>query len=517
MMINFPSGILPGSTRLVSATMLLVATACATASAQVQDVTAFAAIATERAALHAGNGSNFYRVGELASGALVLVDGEGGGWSRVSYPAEATAFVRVEDVTVEGSSATVKEPTRLKAANAAAGYAGSWRALLSQPLPAGTVLKIVEPAKDGESVVGYRVRAPESARAFVETRLLRKATEAEAAAIKSRLPAAPKPAPAATPSTPTNPTTNPTPAGTPAATGTDLTAPIVTTPGGTPTAPPTTPGPVTITQETGTNPSGTQTGSAPATTPVAVPETPEQRRWANVTNLERTFQNVWRQPILAAEVDELLAQYDAALAEETNANRRRSLQQRRDALQLRIDFRNQMRAMEESRAQIDQQTIRLADQIRQLEASRYYTIVGQLQPSTVYDGQRLPLMYRVVSVGGSAPRTLGYIKKTDRFELDAMLGRVVGVIGDAVIDRSLQLNIITPVYVDQLRSDGSREAVPTADGSPNVAPPAGAQGAPSATPMTWPAPTNLPPPNQGIPRTQPGTTTPAEPGETSPE
>lgn len=515
MMINFPFGSLP-STRMASATMLLVATACATASAQVQDVTAFAAIATERAALHAGNGSNFYRVGELASGALVLVDGEGGGWSRVSYPADATAFVRVEDVTVEGTSAKVKEPTRLKAANSAAGYAGSWRALLSQPLPAGTVLKIVEPAKDGESIVGYRVQAPDAARAFVETRLLRKATEAEAAAIKSRIPAAPRPAPT------TTPTSAPaTPAATATPTGTDLTAAPITTPGGTPTAPPTTPGPVTITQETAANPAGTQAGGTPATTPVAVPETPEQRRWANVTNLERTFQNVWRQPILAAEVDELMAQYDAALAEETNANRRRSLQQRRDALQLRVDFRNQMRSMEESRAQLDQQTIRLSDQIRQLEASRYYTIVGQLQPSTVYDGQRLPLMYRVVSVGGSAPRTLGYIKKTERFDLDAMLGRVVGVIGDAVVDRSLQLNIITPIYVDQLRSDGSREAVPTADGSPSVPPASGAGSgaapAPAPAPMNWPAPRNLPVPNQGIPPAAPAPAPQAEPTEMSPE
>jgi hypothetical protein len=513
MMINFPSGILPGSTRLVSTTMLLVATACATASAQVQDVTAFAAIATERAALHSGNGSNFYRVGELASGALVLVDGEGGGWSRVSYPSDATAFVRVEDVTVEGTSVKIKEPTRLKAANSAAGYSGSWRALLSQPLPAGTMLKIVEPAKEGESVVGYRVQAPEAARAFVETRLLRKATEAEAVAIKSRIPA-PAPTPAA-------PSTTPAPTTPAAAPGTDLTAPIVTAPGGTPTVPPTTPGPVTITQETAANPAGTQAGGTPATTPVAVPETPEQRRWANVTNLERTFQNVWRQPILAAEVDELMAQYDAALAEETNANRRRSLQQRRDALQLRVDFRNQMRSMEESRAQLDQQTIRLSDQIRQLEASRYYTIVGQLQPSTVYDGQRLPLMYRVVSVGGSAPRTLGYIKKTERFDLDAMLGRVVGVIGDAVVDRSLQLNIITPIYVDQLRSDGSREAVPTADGSPSVPPATGAGSgaapAPAPAPMNWPAPRNLPVPNQGIPPAAPAPAPQAEPTETSPE
>jgi len=516
MMMHFPFGTPARTPGIVSAAMLLVATACATASAQVQDVAAFAAIATERAALHAGNGSNFYRVGELASGALVLVDGEGGGWSRVSYPSDATAFVRVEDVTVEGTSVKIKEPTRLKAANSAAGYAGSWRALLSQPLPAGTVLRMIEPAKDGESVVGYRVRAPDVARAFVETRLLRKATQAEAVAIKSRIPAAPTPA-ATTPTPATSPTSPAT------APGTDLTAPLATTPGGTPTAAPTETGPVTITQQTAPG--------ATATTPVApapaAPETPEQRRWSNVNNLERTFQNVWRQPILAAEVDELMAQYDAALAQETNANRRRSLQQRRDALQLRVDFRNQLRTMEESRAQIDQQTIRLSDQIRQLEASRYYTIVGQLQPSTVYDGQRLPLMYRVVSVGGTAPRTLGYIKKTERFDLDAMLGRVVGVIGDAVIDRSLQLNIITPIYVDQLRSDGSREALPTADGSPSVPPGAGAARvptpAPTTAPMSWPTPRNLPAPNQGIVPTTPATpgapadAPRAEPTETSPE
>jgi hypothetical protein len=146
---------------------------------------------------------------------------------------------------------------------------------------------------------------------------------------------------------------------------------------------------------------------------------------------------------------------------------------------------------------------------------------GQLQPSTVYDGQRLPLMYRVVSVGGSAPRTLGYIKKTERFDLDAMLGRVVGVIGDAVVDRSLQLNIITPIYVDQLRSDGSREAVPTADGSPSVPPASGAGSgaapAPAPAPMNWPAPRNLPVPNQGIPPAAPAPAPQAEPTEMSPE
>ena len=86
-------------------------------------------------------------------------------------------------------------------------------------------------------------------------------------------------------------------------------------------------------------------------------------------------------------------------------------------------------------------------------------MVGTLQPSTVYDGQRLPSMYRIVSVGGVAPRTLGYIKEKPEFKLVEKLGLVVGVVGEATMDRSLQLNVITPVVVDVLRSDLNNSTV----------------------------------------------------------
>ena len=49
------------------------------------------------------------------------------------------------------------------------------------------------------------------------------------------------------------------------------------------------------------------------------------------------------------------------------------------------------------------------------------------------------------------PRTLGYIKPDPRFALDGKLGQIVGVIGEASVDKDLKLNVITPVRVDLLQ------------------------------------------------------------------
>jgi hypothetical protein len=105
----------------------------------------------------------------------------------------------------------------------------------------------------------------------------------------------------------------------------------------------------------------------------------------------------------------------------------------------------------------------VAEQLRLAEDGRVYTIVGQLQPSTVYDGQKLPLMYRIVSVGGVSPRTLGYLKDDAEMNLLGKIGAVVGVIGEAQVDRSLMLNVITPVRVDVLKPKGEAEAAAAAN------------------------------------------------------
>jgi hypothetical protein len=104
--------------------------------------------------------------------------------------------------------------------------------------------------------------------------------------------------------------------------------------------------------------------------------------------------------------------------------------------------------------------VKVNEQLKIAEDGRVYTMIGQLQPSTVYDGKKLPLMFRVVSVGGVSPRTLGYLKDEKDMSLLGKVGAVVGVIGEAQLDRSLMLNVITPVRVDVLKPKSEVPAAP---------------------------------------------------------
>jgi FtsZ-binding cell division protein ZapB len=400
----------------------------APALGDVTSVTPYYAVVTaEKTSAHCGSNDRFYRVGELTSGQVVLVDGEGDAWSRISYPSQLTAFVRVEDVKVEGGNATLTTASKLKASNAASGYTGSWKALMDAPLPVGTTLKVIEPAKEGDVVVGYKIAAPESARAFVESRALRRATDSEVETFKTKGTVPALPAKPTTPeTTPIKPTTPVTPGGQP-----DASKPSTPTP--TPT------GPVVITPD-----------SKDAKIP-AVPAKPEERVVGTYERLEETFNTVWKQPVLTSEVGELQAEFQrAADAAKGKPELQKALQARIDALKLRVDFREKLRKQQEARDALNKNKSQLEEEVAAWEKTRVYTIVGELQPSTVYDGKRLPLMYRVVSVGGS-PRTLGYLKESKDTDLTKMIGQVIGVIGDSTLDRSLMLNIIDPIKVVTLK------------------------------------------------------------------
>lgn len=458
-----------------SAIVLAASAACA----QIADIQpSYAIVTSEKALMRCSDSDRFYQVSELTKAAMVVVDGEGGGWSRVKYPAGTAAFVRAEDVRVEGTSLVLTQASRLKAAHGTAGYEGSYKALLSAPLAAGATLKLIEPAKDPTGAIsGYKVIAPEGARGFVESRHLRRATEGEIEAFRAKtgaaaLPTAPATTPAANPGVTPGLTPGTTPATTPAVVPEPGAGNLPTLDGGnaapgslvTPMQPgqgqPTTtpvPGeatPVPAGETPAASPTGTPDAApAGAPAPVAVKAPEPDRVIATAQKLEQTFQAVWRQPILESEFDELVAEYDRAI-EATPSERPNllaALQSRRQALEVRRQFRDVVRRQAEERAAIDRSKVESDKTLDALAASRYYTIIGQVQPSLIYDGRQLPLMYRIVSVGGVTPRTLGYLRKSEKVDLDKVVGQVVGVIGDAQLDRSLQLNLITPVQVDVLK------------------------------------------------------------------
>lgn len=178
------------------------------------------------------------------------------------------------------------------------------------------------------------------------------------------------------------------------------------------------------------------------------------RNAARIKELDQAFDRVNAQPLGEAEYETLIAEYERTiqtLSGQLSPRQRALLEQRLNILKFRKDLRQQQLALLNESSTTQQQNQQVLQNVAQVEATRVYSIVGQLQPSTVYNGQTLPLMYRIQSVGTSVPRTLGYIKPDPKFALDSKLGQIVGVIGESSVDRELKLNVITPVRIDLLQ------------------------------------------------------------------
>ena len=104
-----------------------------------------------------------------------------------------------------------------------------------------------------------------------------------------------------------------------------------------------------------------------------------------------------------------------------------------------------------------------ASQVEEVNKTRHYEVIGRLTTSTVYDGKKLPLMYRVQSVGDAVARTLGYLKPDPKLELEKKIGQIVGVAGAADVDPSLKLNVLTASRVDILSATPEKQEASAPD------------------------------------------------------
>jgi hypothetical protein len=77
-----------------------------------------------------------------------------------------------------------------------------------------------------------------------------------------------------------------------------------------------------------------------------------------------------------------------------------------------------------------------------------YDAVGQLMASTVYDGVRLPRLFRIVDPPSG--RTIAYLHPNIDIDPTLFLGRVVGIVGEIKDDPELKLPIIEPKRIDAL-------------------------------------------------------------------
>jgi hypothetical protein len=447
----------------------------APAVAQVKDIEPRAlTVTTDGISLRSGAGDVWYVVGIARSGDVLTADGESYGWYRVRYPAGTPALVLASEATLDQGRSVVKltGPSKLLAyaigastQNAAAVQA-SWKNLLNQPLQPGTELRHVQTLSDAAGkAVAYLVNAPDGARAFVNSQAVREATEAEKSSVKA---AGPGPIPVAQ-----------TPQAAPAEAQPATTAPSTPPPAATTAASEPAPS---------VQPAGEQ--AAPTTMAMTPPgggsearsDDPIGRRIAKFDDLEPTYRKVVSEPIGSAELDPLISEYkrlEESLGDAPeDAALRPAVQSRMNLLQIRADLQKDFQRLTalESKAKTDVSEI--GEKIKAYQASKPYSVVGRLTASTIYDGQKLPLMFRLQSVEGDIGRTLAYVVATPGVDVMGKIGLLVGVEGDARRDPALRLDIIEARRVDVLTSadqPGSGTTPPTQPEAARELPPASPQ------------------------------------------
>jgi hypothetical protein len=422
------------------------------AVAQIQPVTAYyAVVQADDTPLRCGNNEIMYPVARLTKGTLVRVDGEGNKWLRVTYPPGVVACIGADSIQLDatGKAGTLTKESRLKAFNIATGYRGSWNIILDTPLPPGSKVTLAEtePVNDGRGNAGYKIVPPEQARAYLPDSVVVRATQAQIDSYMANL----------TPKT---------------AVGEKPGEKVAAKPEAHPDVKPT-----------------DMPVDKPTDTPATVAQQPKQEaprvvepprsQWER---LESAFEGVRKQPTESAEYTALIGEFQSAVdkLEDSPQNQtvRRRLTQRLEYLKLQIDIQAAARRVAEARQEVSAEELKLADRMRDVEKTRQYTIVGRLSASTIYDGKKLPLMYRVMAVGGQSSRTLAYVKPDEKLKIDSKLGAVVGILGESRLDPTLKSNVITPVRIDTL------EAAP-------AVPPTATEPAPAAAP-TAEAPTTTP-------------------------
>ncbi len=543
----------------VGAGLLPLGVVVPSAAAQPKRVEPFVVVVTaSEVPIRCGDSTLYYPVAAVKSGDALVVDGETAGWLRVQYPTGMEAFVPAEQVTVVRDGAgKLAVPSRLRAPNVNGGVRGSYFQLFEQDLPAGTPLKITrsERGEDGK-VTHFAVVPPSGARGWISRDAVRRANEQESArALAGPSAGAPAavPAPAAAPvpgawsggggvegvlpaPAPVVPAVVPGAGpGTTSSTSAVLGVPASEAGDGGSSAGP---GPTPAPSPTPTS-AGTPAVSAPAArAAVAVaqpvgdegkdgpfeavppPGTTVTRRTTTTTTgalvpgsvgvenlrlslnqIAETFNRVNKQPLATGEFETAIAQIEGFRAtlgtSERDVKLSNALEGYAEALRLRVQLRESQKAGQTAVKEGTLQGTDLGKRVVELERQRVYNVIGRLVRSTVYDGDRVPLLYRVMSPEPGAARTLGYLLPSEKFDLVNKLEQVVGIIGEVRPEESLRTNLIIPRRVDVV----SLAPIVVSPDIPGVVIGRGGGEGPAEAPKTEPVPVPVAPAAPAVPAT----------------
>jgi hypothetical protein len=466
---------------------------------------------TEPTELRSAAGSSWYSVARLEPGRVLVADGEDGPWLRVEYPDTAPAAVPVSEGELDAVEGvvTLTRRSRLRAFNYRApedrAAALSYKTLFSRDLPdVGSELEYLGdlPGETGETVM-WKVVAPEGAQGFILEAATRPATEAEIDAFLASPDDADADADrlnddAETPEADRSPAdAEDQPTGADGPDGRDD------------------PGTVTMgeseanadpdadrddaaagepadsnaggdeRQTDGRRPAaaadddeGDADEPAPRSTE-AIAELQGGERLDAVVDrlrdLDRTFQRILEDAEAGdnAEIEPLIDEYRAIARVGASTVIGDRIQRHAEARIAVLDLRRELRQTAELVEEAERDAATAAERFEHIrvdvEGELAFEYVGRLLPSTVYDGETLPLRYRLVDGDGS--RTLAYIAPSSRFEraaLDARLGDLVGVAGTLDDTTTGAVPLISPNQLEALDADAEAAAAATTAASPEA-------------------------------------------------
>ncbi len=444
--------------------------------------------------VRAGNSTIYYPIVFPKPGDKLVVDAETTGWLRVMYPAGVRAFVAADEAQESGAGKVrLVKASKLKAPNANSGVKGAFLGVQETELPIGTEFKLVETIKDDSGkVLAYSIEPPASARGWISREAVRRATDSEAAPVLAALGGANAPsvpavavtpnpvqAPAEVPATPKSdqpqpvapppaspvnppevvqphspvapPSAEPAPAPAPGAQ--PALAPPPSAPVVIPTAPPATATPGTPPpgmEIPGTVPVGDKDGGGAALPRTVQPTAPT--RAASFESLKDLYNTVRAQPAASAELDQAIAEFERFKGSLGSSASAMAQAKQLDAYIAAMKLRKEVRDLQSANAALNRETELLKSDVGrrviELEKQRVYDVIGRLVRSTVYDGGRAPVLYRVMSPEPGSARTLGYLLPEQKFDYANKLEQVVGIIGELRPDESLRTNLIIPKRVD---------------------------------------------------------------------
>lgn len=435
------------------------------ADAQVTELEPFWVVVERETEMRCGDSPSWYAISTLKPGQLLRVNAESFDWYRVEYPRGTRVWIDTRDARIIENGARI-ETTRNaspRALNAAVPTTDSSyrRVTIRSVIPPGTKFRYIGPIQNNQGQTdGYIVPAPEGSQGFVLSSATRRATEQEVQEFLRQRDSEPE---RQEPEKPQQQPSNTNGGSQPAQQTPQQEPARVDPPAQEQPQTPQQPASNSDQEDSGeeqTEPGEIEMGDDESAREAAAEvealselEVVIQRS----RQLDEAYAVVASQQTGEAEILPLIEEYrgliELAAPTELAADVRRFAQARIDLLNIRLEIQKAQAELEAIRNATGEAAENFKELDEALAGRRDYLVVGRLVPSAIYNGKRLPLMYRLQTVDGGSGRTLAYITPNEDIAIDSMLNAIVGVSGETRRQGNSGVRIIRPTFIEVLRSE----------------------------------------------------------------